>query len=111
MARNSTRFKVDTADDGRQVLSIAGEWTVWTGGSVEAQLRNRKGRYDAILDVSELGRIDTSGAYLIDRTLGALEGIDDPIEIRGEHAQIGRLLGKVRKASPAAPPDPVRPPG
>jgi phospholipid/cholesterol/gamma-HCH transport system permease protein len=78
---------------------------------VEEQLRNTKIQYDAILDVSQLGRIDTSGAYLIDRTLGALEGIDDPIEIRGDHPQITRLLGKVRKASPAAPPDPVRPPG
>jgi phospholipid/cholesterol/gamma-HCH transport system permease protein len=111
MAPNSTRFQVETAADGRQVLSIAGEWTVWTVALVEEQLRNTKIRYDAILDVSQLGRIDTSGAYLIDRTLGALEGIDDPIEIRGEHAQIGRLLGKVRKASPAAPPDPIRPPG
>jgi phospholipid/cholesterol/gamma-HCH transport system permease protein len=111
MALNSTRFQVDTADDGRQVLSIAGEWTVWTVASIEEKLRNTKVRHDAVLDVSELGRIDTSGAYLIDRTLGALEGIDDPIEIRGEHPQIGRLLGKVRKASPAAPPDPIRPPG
>jgi phospholipid/cholesterol/gamma-HCH transport system permease protein len=111
MAPNSTRFQVETAADGRQVLSIAGEWTVWTVERIEEQLRNTKVRHDAILDVTQLGRIDTSGAYLIDRTLGALEGIDDPIEIRGEHPQIGRLLGKVRKASPAAPPDPVRPPG
>jgi phospholipid/cholesterol/gamma-HCH transport system permease protein len=111
MALNSTRFQVETAADGRQVLSIAGEWTVWTVARIEEQLRNTKVAYDAILDVSQLGRIDTSGAYLIDRTLGALEGIDDPIEIRGDHPQIGRLLGKVRKASPAAPPDPIRPPG
>lgn len=111
MTPSSTRFQVETAADGRQVLSIAGEWTIWTVARVEEQLRNSKIAYDAILDVSELGRIDTSGAYLIDRTLGALEGIDDPIEIRGEHPSIGRLLGKVRKASPAAPPDPVRPPG
>jgi phospholipid/cholesterol/gamma-HCH transport system permease protein len=111
MALNSTRFQVDTADDGKQVLSVAGEWTIWTVSRVEEQLRNTKIRYDAILDVSELGRIDTSGAYLIDRALGALEGIDDPIQIRGQHPQIDRLLGKVRKASPAAPPDPIRPPG
>ncbi|MDP3735985.1 MAG: ABC transporter permease [Hyphomonadaceae bacterium] len=111
MTPNSTRFQVETADDGRQVLSVAGEWTIWTVNRVEEQLRNTKIRYDAILDVSELGRIDTSGAYLIDRALGALEGIDDPIKIRGDHPQIDRLLGKVRKASPAAPPDPIRPPG
>ena len=107
----STRFQVDTAANGKQVLSVAGEWTVWTVALVEEKLRNTKIAYDAILDVSALEKIDTSGAYLIDRALGALEGIDDPIEIRGEHPTIERLLGKVRKASPAAPPDPIHPPG
>lgn len=111
MTSSSTRFQVDTAEDGKQVLSIAGEWTVWTVASVEEKLRNTKISYDAILDVSGLERIDTSGAYLIDRALGALEGIDDPIPIRGQHPTIERLLGKVRKASPAAPPDPTRQPG
>src|SRR5262249_35623987 len=110
MSPNSTRFQVDTAADGSQVLSVAGEWTIWTIGKGEEQLRNTKLRYDATLDVSELQRLDTSGAYLIDRALGALEGIDDPIPIRGRHPTIERLLGKVRKASPAAPPDPVRAP-
>jgi phospholipid/cholesterol/gamma-HCH transport system permease protein len=111
MTSGSTQFQVDTAADGRQVLAIAGDWTVWTVALIEEKLRNAKIAYDAILDVSNLGHIDTSGAYLIDRALGALEGIDDPIEIRGDHPTVGRLLGKVRKASPAAPPDPVRPPG
>jgi phospholipid/cholesterol/gamma-HCH transport system permease protein len=111
MALNSTRFQVDTAADGKQVLSVAGDWTIWTINRVENQLRSTKVRHDAILDVSGLDRIDTSGAYLIDRALGALEGVDDPIRIRGRHDTIERLLGKVRKASPAAPPDPVRQPG
>jgi phospholipid/cholesterol/gamma-HCH transport system permease protein len=111
MAVNSTRFQVDTAADGKQVLSVAGDWTVWTVASVEEQLRNTKVAYDAILDVSKLDKIDTSGAYLIDRALGALEGNDNPIPIRGEHPSAERLLGEVRRASPAAPPDPIRPPG
>jgi phospholipid/cholesterol/gamma-HCH transport system permease protein len=111
MALNSTRFQVETAADGRQVLAVVGDWTIWTIDRVEDQLRSAKVRHDAILDVTQLDRIDTSGAYLIDRALGALEGIDDPIEIRGRHDTIERLLGKVRKASPAAPPDPVRRPG
>lgn len=111
MTGNSTTFQVDTTTDGRQVLSVMGEWTVWTVALVEEKLRNTKVAYDAILDVSKLDKIDTSGAYLIDRALGALEGIDDPIQIRGQHPTIERLLGKVRKASPAAPPDPIRPPG
>jgi phospholipid/cholesterol/gamma-HCH transport system permease protein len=31
--------------------------------------------------------------------------------MRGDHPTIERLMGKVRKASPAAPPDPISPPG
>lgn len=111
MAINSTRFQVDAAPDGRQVLRVAGDWTVWTVAEIEEKLRNTRISYDAILDVSELERIDTSGAYLIDRAFGALEGVDDPITIRGDHPTIARLMGKVRKASPAAPPDPVHRPG
>lgn len=111
MASNSTRFQVDAAADGRQVLSIFGDWTVFTVALVEEKLRQAKISPDSILDVSGLGRIDTSGAYLIDRAFGALEGIDDPIDIRGDHASIARILGRVRKASPAAPPDPARVPG
>jgi phospholipid/cholesterol/gamma-HCH transport system permease protein len=84
---------------------------VWTVASVEEGLRNTRISPEAILDVSRLQRIDTSGAYLIDRAFGALDGVDDPIEMRGDHPTIERLMGKVRKASPAAPPDPIRQPG
>ncbi len=111
MASSSTRFQVDAAADGRQVLSIFGDWTVFTVAEVEEKLRQSKITPEAILDVSGLGRIDTSGAYLIDRAFGALDGIDDPITIQGEHPSIVRVLGRVRKASPAAPPDPPRVPG
>lgn len=111
MASNSTRFEVEAAADGQQVLSIAGDWTVWTVALVEERLRKTKILPDAILDVSGLERIDTSGAYLIDRAFGALDGIDDPIAIRGQHPSLERVLKRVRKASPAAPPDPIRPPG
>src|SRR5574339_476585 len=111
MALNSTRFQVETAADGKQVLSVAGDWTIWTIDAVEQQLRASKIRHDATLDVAELDRLDTSGAYLIDRALGALEGNDNPIPIRGRHISAERLLGEVRRASPEAPPEPVRPPG
>ena len=111
MSPNSTRFQVDTAADGKQVLSVAGDWTVWTVAGIEQSLRASKVQHDAVLDVSGLDKLDTSGAYLIDRALGALEGNDNPIPIQGEHPSAERLLGEVRRASPAAPPDPIRPPG
>jgi phospholipid/cholesterol/gamma-HCH transport system permease protein len=111
MAPSSTRFQVDTAADGKQVLSVAGDWTIWTVEGVEQQLRESKVRHDATLNVAKLDKLDTSGAYLIDRALGAREGNDNPIPIEGKHPSAERLLGEVRRASPAAPPDPIRPPG
>jgi phospholipid/cholesterol/gamma-HCH transport system permease protein len=111
MAITSPRFQVDVAPDGRQVLLVAGDWTVWTIASVEEGLRNARISPEAILDVTELQQIDTSGAYLIDRAFGALDGMDEPIEMHGAHPTIERLMGKVRKASPAALPDPIRQPG
>ena len=111
MAGNPSQFQVATDPSGKQVLSVIGDWTVWTVAEIQQKLGATKISYDAILDVSKLEKIDTSGAYLIDRALGALEGIDDKIPIRGDHPTIERLLGKVRKASPAAPPDPIRQPG
>lgn len=111
MASTATHFEVETAEDGKQVLAISGDWTVWTVALVEEKLRKTRISPDAVLDVSALERLDTSGAYLIDRVFGALDGVDDPIALRGEHPSIERVLGRVRKASPAAPPDPIRPPG
>jgi phospholipid/cholesterol/gamma-HCH transport system permease protein len=111
MTLTATRFQVEVAPDGRQVLLVAGDWTVWTIASVEEGLRKARISPEAILDVTELQQIDTSGAYLIDRAFGALDGVDEPIEMRGAHPTIERLMSKVRKASPAAPPDPVRQPG
>lgn len=111
MTTGATRFQVETTDDGKQVLRVAGDWTVWTVTDVEEKLRQTKIAPDSILDVSELQKIDTSGAYLIDRAFGALEGIDDPIRTRGAHPTFERLMVKVRKASPAAPPDPPHQPG
>ena len=52
MAINSTRFQVETAEDGKQVLLVAGDWTVWTVTDVEEKLRNTKIASDAILMAS-----------------------------------------------------------
>ena len=50
MATNSPRFEVDAPPGGRQVLLIAGNWTVWTVAEIEEKLRNTKIAADAVLD-------------------------------------------------------------
>ncbi len=111
MASSAPSFEVSTADDGSQILSLAGDWTIWTIGRIDARLRAAKVDYSARVDVSALDRMDTSGALVIDRTLGGPEGHNEPIELVGDHAYARELLDKVRDASPDRLPEPAHAPG
>jgi phospholipid/cholesterol/gamma-HCH transport system permease protein len=61
-----------------------------------------------VVDVSDLGRFDVAGAYLVDRTFRASEAGDETrIAIRGQHVNAMRLLQAARKAKHerVVPPD------
>lgn len=103
---NSTApsFTLEESDEGR-VLRLRGDWTVATINQLDAQLHAVSGDVPACLDVSALGRLDTSGAYLIDRTLRE-NGAAWPPRILGEHASVESLLEQVHAhAEPAPPPE------
>lgn len=103
---NSTApsFTLEESDEGR-VLRLRGDWTVATINQLDAQLRAVSGGVPEFLDVSALGRLDTSGAYLIDRTLRE-KGAAWPPRILGEHASVESLLEQVHAhAEPAPPPE------
>jgi phospholipid/cholesterol/gamma-HCH transport system permease protein len=86
-------FTLEESDEGR-VLRLSGDWTVATINQLDAQLRAVSGPAPDSLDVSDLGRLDTSGAYLIDRTLRQT-GASSPPRLRGQHTH----------AEPAPPPE------
>jgi phospholipid/cholesterol/gamma-HCH transport system permease protein len=111
MAKTAPHFEVNTAADGRQVLSVVGDWTIWTIGQIDARLRTTKVDFSAHLDVTGLDRMDTAGALVIDRTLGGPEGHNETINLVGQHPYARELLDKVRAASPDRPPEPQRTPG
>src|SRR5262245_4282496 len=97
----------DLLEEGRElVLAVRGDWTVDTIAPLDAPLRGLEDRFagGAELDVSQLGKIDVAGAYLIDRTLrGGLGGQGLDLAVRGEHAIARRLLETARGA--ALPPE------
>jgi phospholipid/cholesterol/gamma-HCH transport system permease protein len=104
----ATTFKVSKDDaDGRQVLAVAGDWTVWTVDRVDPGLRKLELPDDTKLDVTQLGLLDTSGAYLIDRTLRGSDSRAEPIALIGQHPAAYRLVAQVREATPPYPPHPV----
>ncbi|NBC19899.1 MAG: MlaE family lipid ABC transporter permease subunit [Alphaproteobacteria bacterium] len=93
-------------EDGRTVLTVAGDWTVTTIQVVDEELRALELPAGAVvLDVSELGRIDTSGALVIDRTLGR----GDRPEILGSHHSANDIIAQVHQATQPLEDEPAHP--
>lgn len=77
------------------VLCPRGPWTVATVGAHDRRLRKLESDTDPddiVLDLSELGRLDTAGAYLLGRTLHEAEDPDHDRHFRGEHPVARRLI-------------------
>lgn len=89
-------------ESGEQsILRVTGDWTIMTIHLLEDDLQAL--HFDRVLrvDVSALGRIDTAGAFLIDRILRtAPEGSD----LSGEHPVARHLLDQVHAVSEPVPP-------
>lgn len=93
------------------VLKVTGDWTVDTIGQHDGALRKLSTPGDPlIVDVSELGSLDTSGAYLLDRTVQ--QGCADHrrTETTGEHPVAAHLLEQVFLSRSDCPVDLHKPP-
>jgi phospholipid/cholesterol/gamma-HCH transport system permease protein len=97
LAISDAQFEIETRD-GAPVLAVSGDWTIHTIGDIDDIMRDlRTSTLDkpTIVDVSKLGDLDTAGAYVIERILGASDG--GKFQIQGEHRAAGRLLIEVNK--------------
>ena len=94
-----TKFHLD--DQGEHaVLALQGDWTIDTIGPLDVDLRHLVLPGKPIrIDVSELGQIDTAGAFVVDRTLRSCETAREEFILIGDHSQAEALLGLVRDAS------------
>jgi phospholipid/cholesterol/gamma-HCH transport system permease protein len=99
----------DLVVEGRErVLTLKGDWTVWTIADLDMPLRELAQRLGPglVVDVSALGHLDVAGAYLIDRTLrggSPCANSDTPISLRGAHPAAERLLRATRAATQPCP--------
>lgn len=85
-------------ENGRVVITPQGDWIVRTIGPMEKKLRSLEPlSSQVILDVTHLGRIDTAGAYMLDRTLRNSGDVELEEVVRGEHMMASSLLGQVRQ--------------
>jgi len=103
------RAAFDVREEGQEkILALSGDWTVWTVGDVDAELRalSVHGERALTIDVSALGQMDVAGAWMVERT--ARVG-DTPLRVRGEHAAAGRLFAAIHAAAEETPipPEPL----
>ncbi len=96
-------------EEDHAVLAVAGDWTVATIGDLDEDLRTLASQGSAPLsvDFSALHKIDTAGAFIIDRTLNQIAQTDSPdILISGTHETARALLAQVQALSSATRPEP-----
>ena len=85
------------------ILRLRGDWTVSTLHTIERDFAALSLPSGAAIDVTDLGRIDTAGAFLIDRLVRG-SGEAAP-RLVGAHAAAASLIAQVHAVS-----DPVEPP-
>lgn len=95
--------------DGRAVLVPRGDWTVRTLAAVEAAVEAAPEGGD--VDLSDLGRIDTAGAFLLAQAIGAAPADALDARLIGDHVAARRLIALTHARAVAEAEEPARPVG
>lgn len=112
-AKSDTGARVVLREDaGKTVVEAHGDWTIDTIGRVDTAIRNVEASVEPdmiVVDLTQLGRVDTSGAYMLGRVTRRCGVPDGDFHYLGRHPTARRLIEEVRRRSQVCPPDP--PPG
>ena len=108
MSEAAPSFALEESGE-EQFLRLRGDWTVRTVHAVEAPLRGLVLPPGLTLDFSDLGQIDTAGAYLIDQALRASG--QAPADFKGDHDAARSLLSQIHRFTEPVPPVPPPPGG
>lgn len=87
------------AEGAKTIVELHGDWTVETVGRMDATLRDVEESVapgDIVIDLSDLGLIDTAGAYIIGRVTRRCSDPDGDFHFIGEHPTARRLIEEVR---------------
>ncbi|MBN9242716.1 MAG: ABC transporter permease [Mesorhizobium sp.] len=107
--------RVAVGEEGEVLgCALAGTWTTRTIADIDAEMRKiekRSGYKTLALDLSKIDKIDTAGAWLIDRLAEANRRRGVEVQVQGQSKVAAILLDAVAEAvrrSPDTPPE--RPP-
>jgi len=80
-------------------LRLSGDWVVATIGAVDSRLRalNKLTAREMIIDLSQVGRVDTAGAFVVDRTREQAEVDGIAVRVVGAGADFAALLRSIQE--------------
>jgi phospholipid/cholesterol/gamma-HCH transport system permease protein len=100
---------IKVREDGQYVVVEAGgDWVINAIGDVYGEIVRVESDYDAsrvVIDLTHLGRIDTSGAYLLGRTVQQCGNPNADWHYRGEHKTARRLIAELIERAITCEPD------
>jgi phospholipid/cholesterol/gamma-HCH transport system permease protein len=85
-------------------LEIGGDWTIRSSAKLDHDLRALKTDQDVRIDASQLGKLDSTGAWLLLRTRRALEEAGRKVEGPELPENYRPLLDRLEEARPTAEP-------
>jgi phospholipid/cholesterol/gamma-HCH transport system permease protein len=91
--------------DGTLTLRCRGDWTAETAGAIDRDLRSLGAQpaSSATIDVGGIGRLDTTGAWLIERTRRALTAAGSAVETAGADDSKRLLLDRLSELAREPP--------
>lgn len=106
-------YRIDEQTDSLRFVP-AGDWSVTSILGIDADLRGfaetAPGKRRAVFDLSGVARLDTAGAWLIERTAAALEARGLTVEFEGLKESHRILIDKIAEGGKPAPAEPSREP-
>jgi len=104
---------VAAQESGAFVLRPQGSWVVATAAELDSRLRALKLPQggSALVDLADVDRLDTAGAWLLLRTEHALAARGNSVELSNVRASFAPLLAqlRMRSADAVVPPHPIPP--
>ncbi|MBX3529714.1 MAG: ABC transporter permease [Rhizobiaceae bacterium] len=83
-------------------LALAGEWTTRTVAAIDAEMRaveRSKPLPRLVIDLTEVARIDTAGAWLVQRLVNAAAAAGAQVAFAGVSSEARTLIGAVRESA------------
>lgn len=100
---SAAAFRLDEAEGGLR-LALSGDWTVsQLDGAPHRLVRAIGDREIAALDVSDLGHVDTAGAFVLIREAGLATTLFDGPELAASRPDLARLARLVEGEPPEPP--------